>query len=253
MRSSSSNRLPAKARNNCQIARQTGIPRSTISGWRHGHAPRFGSNRTRGGACPRCGDVRDPTPWTIPHSYSYLLGLYLGDGCLLRHRRGVYRLHIYLDSRHPLIVAECATAMQLVMPSSKAAAHMHPRWRMFNVVSYSTHWPHLFPQHGPGRKHERWILLERWQQLVVDRYPGRLLRGLIHSDGCRVSNRVRHPKKTYSYPRYFFTNRSLDIQRIFTDACDQLDIAWRQDGPWNISVARREAVAIMDRHVGPKR
>ncbi|MGC1853433.1 MAG: hypothetical protein WA687_13445 [Solirubrobacterales bacterium] len=35
--------------------------------------------------------------------------------------------------------------------------------------------------------------------------------------------------------------------------CDQLGIAWRQDGPWDISVARREAVAIMDRHVGPKR
>jgi hypothetical protein len=97
------------------------------------------------------------------------------------------------------------------------------------------------------------ITLEPWQQLIAQRYPGRLLRGLIHSDGCRVVNRIRHPKKTYTYSRYFFTNRSSDIQRIFTDACDLLGIAWRQDGPWNISVARREAVALMDRHVGPKR
>jgi len=68
-----------------------------------------------------------------------------------------------------------------------------------------------------------------------------------------VINKIRHPKKTYAYPRYLFTNRSLDIQQqIFCDACDRLGIAWRHDGPWNISVARREAVAIMDRHVGPK-
>jgi hypothetical protein len=124
---------------------------------------------------------------------------------------------------------------------------------MDEVYSFSKHWPHLFPQHGPGVKHKRKIELEPWQERIVERHPGRLLRGLIHSDGCRVMNRIRHPKKTYVYPRYLFTNRSLDIQRIFCGACDRLGIAWRQDGPWNISIARREAVAVMDRHVGPKR
>ena len=139
------------------------------------------------------------------------------------------------------------------MPASKTAVYRRRDERLDEVCSYSKHWPHLFPQHGPGRKHQRRIALEPWQQRVVDRHPGRLLRGLIHSDGCRVTNTIRHPKRTYSYPRYFFSNRSLDIQRVFCDACDRLDVAWRQDGPWNISVARREAVAIMDRHVGPTR
>jgi hypothetical protein len=64
---------------------------------------------------------------------------------------------------------------------------------------------------------------------------------------------LRHPKKTYVYPRYLFTNRSVDIQRIFCGGCDRLGIEWRQDGPWNVSVARRESVAALDRHVGPKR
>jgi hypothetical protein len=239
--------------NNCAISRATGIPRSTISGWRNGRAPKFGVDRTRGGACARCGPLHDPFPWLIVYQYAYLLGLYLGDGCLLKHPRGVFRLHITLDAAHPMIGAECLTAMELTMPSSNAAMRRDPRCRMLNLVSYSQHWPHLFPQHGAGPKHKRQIALEPWQQRIVDRYPGRLLRGLIHSDGCRVTNRIRHPKKTYTYPRYFFSNRSLDIQRIFCDACDRLDIAWRQDGPWNISVARRDAVAIMDRHVGPKR
>jgi len=124
---------------------------------------------------------------------------------------------------------------------------------MDEVYSFSKHWPHMFPQHGPGAKHTRQIALEPWQQNIVLRHPGRLLRGLIHSDGCRVTNTIRHPKKTYLYPRYFFTNRSLDIQHIFCEACERLGIAWCQDGPWNISVARGDAVAIMDRHVGPKR
>jgi hypothetical protein len=30
-------------------------------------------------------------------------------------------------------------------------------------------------------------------------------------------------------------------------------VRWRQDGPWNISVARSESVQILDRHIGPKR
>lgn len=187
------------------------------------------------------------------YAYAYLLGLYLGDGMISAHRRGVYRLRIFLDRIYPVLIDECCTAMELVMPSNKVGIVRCKDARMNVVYSFSKHWPHLFPQHGPGAKHKREIALETWQQLIVDRYPGRLLRGLIHSDGCRVTNRIRHPKKTYEYPRYFFSNRSRDIQGIFTDACDRLGIAWKQDGPWNISVARRDAVAILDRHVGPKR
>jgi hypothetical protein len=252
------NALAAEGLNNCEISRATGIPRSTVSGWRNGRPPKFGVRRLRGGrrlsgACARCGPIGDPFPAFIVFQYAYLLGLYLGDGCLLRHPRGVYRLHITLDAAHPVIAEECLAAMALAMPSSRASMRRDPRCRMLNLVSYSKHWPHLFPQHGPGLKHKRKIALEPWQQRIVDRYPGRLLRGLIHSDGCRVANTIRHPKKTYTYPRYFFSNRSFDIQRIFCGACNRLEISWRQDGPWNISVARRGSVAIMDRHVGRKR
>jgi hypothetical protein len=167
--------------------------------------------------------------------------------------KGVYSLRIFLDRAYPSIIAESQASVGLVMPANKVSVH-HPRQAFMDVVcSHSTHWPCLFPQHGPGLKHLRRIELVPWQQRIVQRYPGRLLRGLIQSDGCRVINRIRHPKKTYLYPRYFFSNRSLDIQGIFTDACDQLGISWRQDGEWHVSIARREAVAIMDRHVGPKR
>lgn len=71
-----------------------------------------------------------------------------------------------------------------------------------------THHPHLpclFPQHGPGRKHERPIVLESWQRALVDARPGLLLRGLFHSDGWRGSNVAVHRRRgevvRYRYPR----------------------------------------------------
>jgi len=83
------------------------------------------------------------------------------------------------------------------------------------------------------------------------RSPEAFLRGLIHSDGCRVMNRVQ--KRKYAYPRYNFTNMSDDIKRMFTDACDQLEIGWRTMNHKTISIARRDSVALMDTFVGPKR
>lgn len=245
--------LARRGFNHCAISRATGIPRSTVCGWLNGRTPKFRAERSRGGTCARCGGSDDPFPGLLIFSYAYLLGLYLGDGWIASHRRGVYRLRIFLDRKYPQIVREAEAAVSIVMPNSKAAVYRRARENLDEVGSYSKHWPHLFPQHGVGSKHERKIALKAWQQRVADRYPGRLLRGLIHSDGCRATNRIRHPKKTYEYPRYFFSNRSADIQGTCCDACDRLGVEWRQDGPWNISVARRDSVAILDRHIGPKR
>jgi hypothetical protein len=124
------------------------------------------------------------------------------------------------------------------------------------IKSTSKHWTCLFPQHGPGRKHERKIELEAWQQEIVDSCPGDFARGLFHSDGCRLINRVRRPVKNgerwYEYPRYLFVNRSADIHRLCGEALDRLGVAWRFSKPTTISVARREAVARLDEFVGPK-
>jgi len=117
-------------------------------------------------------------------------------------------------------------------------------------------WLHLFPQHGVGRKHTRPIVLEPWQVALVDADPRPLIRGLIHSDGWRGTNwterRVGGTTRRYTYPRYQFSNRSDDIRTIFTTALDRLGISWRQSNRWTVSVARREAVAVLDAFVGPK-
>jgi hypothetical protein len=244
--------LLAQGRSRREIARETGIPRATIVKWAIDGAPTRWRRRHLG-TCLRCAGYRNPLPGVTDHAYAYLLGLYLGDGSIASHPRGVYRLRISLDRRYPMIVAECEAAMSLMMPSSKVSIIRHRDAQLDEVSSFSRHWPCLFPQHGPGLKHNRPIRLEPWQQRITRRHPERLLRGLIHSDGCRATNVIRHPRKTYSYPRYFFSNRSDDIMRIFCNACDQLGIPWRRNSRFEVNVAKRDSVALMDRFVGPKR
>jgi hypothetical protein len=199
--------------------------------------------------CPRC-----HARALDERAYGYLLGLYLGDGHITRGRRDVYALSIKCCDAWPGLMAQARTAMSAVMPTSSVFAVT--RIGCTEIKSTSKHWPCLFPQHGPGRKHERAIELEAWQQEIVNSHPGDFARGLFHSDGCRLINRVRRPLRAgdrwYEYPRYLFVNRSADIHRLCGEALDRLGVAWRFSKPTTISVARREAVARLDEFVGPK-
>jgi hypothetical protein len=67
---------------------------------------------------------RLPTPDSLisaatAPAYSYLLGLYLGDGYLAPPRRGVYQLRIYLDSMYPGIVREAVHAISALLPQNR--------------------------------------------------------------------------------------------------------------------------------------
>ena len=165
----------------------------------------------------------------------------------------VFRLRIYLDHRYPGIIKECAEAMAVTLPQNRIAVDRLTKQGVDEVSAYSKHWPCLLPQHGDGMKHNRKIRLVDWQREIVERHPWRFLRGLIHSDGCRSANPVRHPKKTYRYTRYTFCNHSDEIRGLFCEACDLVGVEWRRMNRWNISVARRDSVALMDRYIGPKR
>jgi hypothetical protein len=201
-----------------------------------------------GPTCERCGGSHDLPALPDGH-YAYAFAMYLGDGCLLRHPRGVWRLEITLDSIYPDIVSECAAAFAAVMPPSRVAVNTaHGKGRFAVVRSYSKSWPCLFPQHGPGRKHERKIELAPWQERIVDAQPEQFIRGLIHSDGCRVLNRVNGK----AYPRYHFTQVSDDIRRLFCRSLRQLGIDYTWNDARNVSVARRPSVARLDEFVGPK-
>lgn len=231
--------LIADGLNDCAIARSTGIPRTTIRGWRQG----AGCSQRPNVDTP-CGtehSFRD----LPPRAYAYLLGLYLGDGWIARARR-VWRMRIVLDNKYPGIIEACRSAMDAVMPGQHAA--LHSRKGCVEVGMYSKHWPCLFPQHGPGRKHTRPIRLEPWQQAIVEQADEDFVRGLIDSDGCRVVANDRGVRSV----RYHFTNHSEDILGLFTRALDGLNIPWTRNSRHMIAIYRKAATARMDEFVGPK-
>ncbi|MEU1192863.1 helix-turn-helix domain-containing protein [Streptomyces sp. NPDC005859] len=239
---------------NADVARQFNVPLGTVSYWKHMDRAKRGEcpGRTHP-PCPRCdGDLDSP-------AYSYLLGLYLGDGHIIQNRAmRVPSLSISCADAHPGLMDECERAMRSVF-SGNSVCRVR-RKGCHEVKLYSKHLWCLFPQHGPGKKHDRPIVLEPWQQAIIDAHPWEFVRGLIHSDGCRITNwttrMVGGERKRYEYPRYFFTNVSDDIRRLFTDTLEKLGIEWthctRNGNPYNISVAKKAHVALLDTHVGPK-
>ena len=231
-------RLLRQGWNDCAVSRATGVPRCTVRGWRT--QPRGKWKARRDGGCPVCGHTRLDRP-----QYAYLLGLYLGDGCLSLRPRAVYHLRIVLDAKYLDIIGECTRAMTSVR-GRRAGQTRGPGCIV--VGSCWKHWPCLFPQHGPGAKHERSIELAPWQREITRQHPGLLLRGLIHSDGCRILNHVNGT----GYPRYHFSNKSVGIREIFCTACDDYGVHWTAPRRDLLSIARRDDVARLDLAVGAK-
>jgi hypothetical protein len=233
------------------VSMSTGVSRATLREWRDDPARATQVQRF----CPRCANrPTDPEPRA---DYAYLLGLYLGDGCISigsDPAKHVWKLRIVCCDAWPGLIQDCMRAMRAVRPTNKVMTQQKPGCT--EVLSYSKHWPCLFPQHGPGVKHARKIELAEWQQVIVDRYPGDFARGLFHSDGYRGMNRVRRTladgEHWYEYPRYLFTNRSTDILGLCGAALDRLGVEWRFSSREVISVAKRDAVARLDVFVGPK-
>jgi hypothetical protein len=226
------------------VSKRLGVSRAALRDWRD-----RGERPAQPSECPQCGTGTLDDP-----SYAQLLGLYLGDGCLSRHRRDVYALRIACDDVYPRLIDEAEAVVRAVHPGRPV--HRVRAVGCTSVVSYWKHWPCLFPQHGAGRKHRRTIALADWQREIVAAQPELFLRGLFNSDGCRVANwttrTVAGQPKRYEYPRYMFSNESADIMRLCQWTLDLLDIPWRMPRRNALSVARGEAVARLDSFIGPK-
>lgn len=234
-----------------QNALDHGVAVKTIRRWRRDYQRR---GRERGQQhvappCPRCdGADVDAT------GYAELLGWYLGDGHISKGRRGVFNLHIFNDAKYADDNAHLQELMRRVKPRGRPHVRLVPGC-VITTVSWK-HWPCLFPQHGPGRKHERPIVLEDWQRSIVEAEPAAFLRGLFHSDGSRVRNWtsrvVAGGPKRYYYPRWQFTNVSADIRELCCWALGLVDVPWRQSNHKTISVSTRAGVARLDELIGLK-
>jgi hypothetical protein len=178
--------------------------------------------------------------------YAELLGLYLGDGHIVRTGRSD-RLRLFLDTRYGVIVRDARELLERCFPEHRVGQFRTGKGTTTILSLYCTHLACLFPQHGPGRKHRRSIVLEGWQTGIVEREPWRFLRGCIRSDGCVFVNRTGR----YAYVSYEFSNRSAQIRELFMEACDRVDVEYRAY-PRYVRIYRRPSVALMQKHVGLK-
>ena len=145
-------------------------------------------------------------------AYAYLLGMYLGDGHIALRGRSL-ELRVYCDAAYPGMVEEVETAIRQVRPTANVFATDRPHARCRLVVSGWKEWPRLFPQHGPGRKCDRRIVLDDWQREVTSTEPRALVRGLIHSDGCRFIARQRSRGRVRMRSRWIGGRRSRSSKR----------------------------------------
>jgi hypothetical protein len=227
------------------IATLTGVPHPTVRRWRHREQPP--------------GRRSHQFSWRVPdvYAYCYLLGCYLGDGNVAHPSRNGWELRLACDQRYVDIMDEIRAAAALTFPNARPTTFASSTAASAIVRISHPGIAEAFPQHGPGRKHLRRIVLADWQSELCRREPEALIRGLIHSDGCRVVNRFRTKLPSgrvaeYRYVRYFFSNLSADIRNIFVEHCELLGMRVTQSNHRNLSIACRHSVAILERIVGPK-
>jgi len=242
--------------NKSHIAEDLGIPRGTVKDCikRYGSVENFdkclSEQKTLGLDSPVEVAIKDPE-WR--KAYAYLLGTYLGDGSIdLMPNKRSYRMRIAQDKRYTGLIQTCVDTINIVLPKNNVS--IISSVGCVYITVYSTHLVQIFPQHGVGKKHDRKLTFEDWQQTIIDEFPLEVFRGLYHSDGCRSQNIVNGT----NYMRYMFANKSEDILDLLNYVCDEINLHWTIKIPTNseyvkvIYVSRRGDVAYLDEFIGAK-
>ena len=207
-------KLYSNGYNKVQISKKLNIPRGTINDWL--------LERT---------DLKktsllefDPKNYIISNNlqyeYSYILGLYLGDGYICKTSR-TYKLRIGLDIKYNNINNLINNKLQILFPKNKVYKlkiknKIKSKFTMIELSVHSNLLPFLFPQIGKGKKHDRSIELTQWQFEILD--TKWFVMGLFHSDGCYYFN-----KKSNTY-YYSFSNLSKQIIDLFQESLNILQI-----------------------------
>ncbi len=244
-------------KNKSHIAKNLGIPRGTVIDC----IKKFGSLENFEEQLRQREELGldNPVPNAMKNlewrkAYAYLLGLYLGDGCIdkIKNKKRLYRLRIVQDKKYVGLIEECAKTMKVILPKNSVFFVNAPG--CVDIVILSIHLPQLFPQHAGGVKHKRKITFEDWQWAIIDEFPLEVFRGLYHSDGSRSQNIV----KGKNYVRYMFGNKSEDILELFTYVCDKIGLHWTMKIPTDsryvkaIYISTRADVAYLEEVIGAK-
>jgi len=228
-------KLREDGRSLTEIVKETGLGKNTIKRWlKKGY-----SIKKKNFSLDFSEDKKE--------NYSYILGLYLGDGHIVKAKR-VYKLGITLFSEDLNIINRCRQALEIVFNENKISQRKRKNARAVEVYVYNKYLPLIFPQHGAGKKHNRRIILEPWQNEIVEKYTKEFVKGLIDSDGCVF---VRQ-NGNYRSKAYQFTNMSEDIKSLFCWGCNLLGVQYSKPYFNRIEIARRDDVEKLDSLLGSK-
>jgi hypothetical protein len=150
--------------------------------------------------------------------YSFLLGLYLGDGYISVLPRCIkisYSMDIKYSDMNNFIIL-CLTKLFGKTPCIHDCRDFKKPSNCMKIELYDKNLKTIFPHHGIGAKHLRQIQLTPWQNEIID--PGNFIKGLVYSDGAYI---VRN---TTGQKSYEIVNASLDIINIASKYLHELNI-----------------------------
>jgi hypothetical protein len=188
--------------------------------------------------------------------YSFLLGLYLGDGWIWKVAdKESYELRVSLDHKYPNIIIESIEAIEKLF---NKPCRLQDREGCVNLKVTITEFMFMFPQYGIGHKHERDVSLVDFQMDIVSDYPCDFLKGLLYSDGSIGYSYTNPAYKDKLYKTYTFSNKSYDIFKMFIDTLSMIGIkkqmpAFYNDRLYKITIRDKASVAILEEKVASEK
>lgn len=180
-----------------------------------------------------------------PSEYSYLFGLYLGDGCVEYVKGNFHVLSIHQDSKYINLINKHKESIINIFGKPP---YIFNRGNCTIIRVGGSHVKFLFPKFGVGMKHLNKITLPK---ILLDNIDYlNLMKGLFQADGSYYLD--RHAKK-YCFN---FVNKSLDIIEIFKFCLDKLSIGCtiykRKSDIYCLSVRRKSEVSKLLDLIGTK-
>lgn len=221
-------KLNAEGKRICDIVRITGIGRSCVNNWiNRKQKPKFVTAiEIPSNPIDFLRYLNNNIDDSLRNStYSFILGMYLGDGCIARNTR-TKQLTIALDKKYNILneyVIESFNILfgrQALVIDRSVDRGQKTRSNSIDVRYSSINIGLIFPHEGVGAKHLRHIELAEWQKEIID--PVSIVKGLIYSDGSYFYSRSN---KTYNYT---FVNTSIDIINILEYYLKKLGIVYNK-------------------------
>lgn len=237
-----------------KVSEKLGISRPNIQRWRKQYFSNSSKMMKRkeileASALKRYGDPNNMDVTKLPSdSYAYILGMYLGDGCLSKSTKcRTCTLYITQNREYDIVVNDCLNHLKNLMKEFdiEPTVVYRKNSKACDIKINSVYTLKLFPQHGEGLKHDRKINLEDWQWTHVEKEPWMFIKGLMHSDGSKYFDKYN------SKWHWQFTNRSEDIKDILCQVCDTVGLQWTRCKQ-NVSFYKSESVIMLNENVGEK-